>query len=67
VIRSEEEHQAALRELRRDRRVAREQERLLAGFGLKRAEIEEAVAPLRAVTERLRREIAAYESLRSAA
>jgi hypothetical protein len=62
VIRSDEEYRAALAEIRRDRAIARDQERLLAEFGLEPHEIEEALAPIRAQTERLARQVAAYET-----
>lgn len=64
MIRSEEEYHAALRELRRDRGMVREQERLLVGFGLTPDEV--AQAPIRAIAEKLRKDIAAYERGRRA-
>ena len=60
MIRTEDEYRAALAEIRRDRSIAREQERLLAGFGLKPHEVDEALAPIRAQAERLRKQVAAY-------
>ena len=68
TIRSEDEYRAALAEIRRDRSIAREQERLLASFGLKPHEVEQTLAPIRAQTARLRAQVAVYErSRRSAA
>ena len=64
AIQSEEEYLAALAELRRDLRAAREQARLLAEFGLTPDDVDRAMAPLRELTERLRRRIDRYERSR---
>ena len=64
MIRTDEEYEAAMRELEQDRAAAGEHERLLAEVGLTPDQVEAAMAPLRAMSKRLAGEIEAYERRR---